>query len=114
MTSTSDPKNYSAVHYSAAPQTEPDGGGGEAKATTTTTTNSFIDTASKTVFLPEREIAEKYLPLPPVMTSSNGYDSLPNFKALRPPDKSRRGCFQRWAFYSCMVGFVFIIASVIW
>ena len=76
MTSASDPKNYSAVHYSAAPQTEPDGGGGEAK---TTTTNSFIDTAPKTVFLSEREIAEKYLPLPPVMTSSNGYDSLPNF-----------------------------------
>jgi hypothetical protein len=108
MTSTSDPKNYYAVQYSAAPQT--DEGGGDASRST----NGFISAGPKTVFLSEKEIAEKYLPLPPVTTSSNGYDSVSNFKALRPPDKTRRGCFQRWAFYSCLVGFVFIIASVIW
>ena len=111
MTSTSEAKKYCAVQYSATPQTETDGGGGEA---TTTTTNGFLGTVPKTVFLSEKEITEKYLPLPPVMTASNGYDSLPNFNSLRPPDKSRRGCLQRWAFYSCLVGFVFIIASVIW
>jgi hypothetical protein len=53
----------------------------------------------------------------PSMTSAtapSSYAPVPNFKVLRPPDKSCRTCCQKWALYSCLVGFVFIVASVIW
>jgi len=113
-----DEKNFYSVQYSAAPQTdtnEPDGvGGDDPKA------YPELEEA-QTVLITEKENGEKYLPLSPVKTATTissttttTYPPLPNFITLRPPDKSRRNCCQKWALYSCLVGFVFIVASIIW
>ncbi len=126
-----DQKHFNAVHYSAAPTS--DGDATEEPTTVLTSTESTenlalmstqstdnlaltsTESTDNLALTSQKETSEKYLPLPPVIISSSaGYAPVPNFKVLRPPDKSRRTCCQKLSLYSCLVGFVFIIASVIW
>ena len=92
MTS-NEPKTFSSVSYSAAPTSE--------------TTDAGVE--PMTVFMSSAQPTTS-----PTIVSSPAYTEVPNFKVLRLPDKSRRTCCQKWALYCCLVGFVFIIASVIW
>ncbi len=126
-----DQKHFNAVHYSAAPTS--DGDATEEPTTflssTESTDNLALTSTESTdnlaltlkeltdnlAFTSQKETSEKYLPLPPVIISTAAeYAPVPHFKVIRPPDKSRRTCCQKLSLYSCLVGFVFIIASVIW
>ena len=115
-----DQKHFNAVHYSAAPTS--DGDATEEPTTVLTSTESTDNLAltlkeltDNLAFTSQKETSEKYLPLPPVIISTAAeYAPVPHFKVIRPPDKSRRTCCQKLSLYSCLVGFVFIIASVIW
>ena len=117
---TENEKNFNAVHYSAAPTSDKTDADAETDETDEPTmvfmSNPNESTDNLGGFKSQKETTEKYLPLPPVMTSTTptDYSPVPNFKVLRPPDKSRRSCCQKLSLYSCLVGFVFIIASVIW
>ena len=90
-------RSYPSVQYSAAPQTDTNGVDHHAaKSPATATTTSTNEGPS-----------DKYVTINP-STYTNGYGP------GHLPDKSRRTCCQKWSLYSCVVGFVFIIASVIW
>ena len=88
--SSNEPKSFSSVSYSAAPTSE-------------STTDAGAE--PMTVYMSSAQ---------PAILPTKPYTETPNFKVLRLPDKSRRTCCQKWALYSCLVGFIFIIASVIW